>query len=214
VVAGDTKVVGRGHGDGVFIVSTAVGTVSPAHRVRPDGARPGDAVLVSGPVGDHGMTVLTARGEPRLELALTSDAAPVNGLVEALFAAGVVPRAMRDPTRGGLAGTLNEIARSSGVAVELDEAAVPVGPATAAACELLGLDPLYVANEGRIVAFTAPDEADTALRAWRAHPLGAAGARIGTVLGSGPPGRVTAVTPVGGRRMLDVMSGDPLPRIC
>jgi hydrogenase expression/formation protein HypE len=214
VVAGDTKVVGRGHGDGVFIVSTALGTVTPARRVRPDGVRPGDAVLVSGTMGDHGMTVLTARGEPRLELSLTSDVAPVNGLVEALFQAGVVPHAMRDPTRGGLAGTLNEIAGNAGVAVEIREDAVPVRPETATACELLGLDPLYVANEGKVAAFVASEDADTALRAWRAHPLGAASAGIGTVLENGPPGRVTAVTPVGGRRMLDVMSGDPLPRIC
>ncbi len=214
LVAGDTKVVGRGHGDGTYIVSTAVGVLPAGRCPRAEAVRPGDAVLVSGTLGDHGMTVLAARGELNLALELRSDAAPVNGLVEALYAAGAPPRALRDPTRGGLAGVLNEMARAAGVAVEIEEERVPVRPGTATACELLGLDPLYVANEGKVAAFVEPALAGAALAAWRAHPLGRDAARVGTVLSDGPPGRVTVRTPVGGRRLLDLMSGDPLPRIC
>jgi hydrogenase expression/formation protein HypE len=191
-----------------------VGWLPPGRRVDPASSAPGDAVLLSGTVGDHGITVLAARGDLGLEPGLSSDAAAVHDLVEGLFAAGVAPRALRDPTRGGLAGVVHELARAAGVAMEIDEASIPVHPRVAAACDLLGLDPLYVANEGKVVAVVPASQADRAVAAWREHPLGRNAARIGRVLGGGKPGTALLRTAFGGRRVLPVLSGDQLPRIC
>ncbi|ENO75942.1 hydrogenase expression/formation protein HypE [Thauera sp. 63] len=215
VVTGDTKVVEQGKGDGVFITTTGVGAL-PAGR-DPGGARarPGDVVLVSGRLGEHGMAIMAQRESLAFESEIVSDSAALNGLVEALYAA--VPadaiRVLRDPTRGGLASTLNEIAAQSGVGMELDEEAIPVSPPVRAACELLGLDPLCVANEGKLVALCAPEHADALLAAMRAHPLGAEAARIGTAT-SDPQHFVQIRTSVGGWRMVDWLSGEQLPRIC
>jgi hydrogenase expression/formation protein HypE len=170
-------------------------------------------VLVSGPLGDHGLAVLAARGQLGFTIDVESDMAPLNGLVEALFASGAEIHALRDPTRGGLATTLNEIARQSGVAMSIEEPAVPVRPSVASACELLGFDPLYVANEGRLVAVVAGASADTALSTLRGHPLGLQAARIG-VVEAGPPGRVRLRTRLGTTRVVEMLSGEMLPRIC
>ncbi|MDI3515873.1 MAG: hydrogenase expression/formation protein HypE [Rhodocyclaceae bacterium] len=215
VVTGDTKVVEQGKGDGVFITTTGVGAL-PAGR-EPGGARarPGDAVLVSGTLGDHGMAILAQRESLAFESQIVSDSAALNGLVEALYAA--VPaeaiHVLRDPTRGGLASTVNEIASQSGVGFELDEAAIPVAPQVRAACELLGLDPLNIANEGKLVVVCAADAAEAALAALRAHRLGAAAARIGTVVAD-ERCFVQLRTPLGGRRMVDWLAAEQLPRIC
>ena len=215
VVTGDTKVVEQGKGDGVFIATTGVGALPAGRRIGGALARPGDAVLVSGTVGDHGVAVLSRRESLEFETAVVSDTAALHGLVAQLLAAvpeGAV-HVLRDPTRGGLATTLNEIARQSRVGLLLDEAAVPVQPQVEAACELLGLDPLYIANEGKLVAIVAPEHADAALAALRAHPLGRAAARIGTVQDD-PQRFVQMVTRFGGRRVVDWLSGEPLPRVC
>ncbi len=215
IVTGDTKVVEQGKGDGVFITTTGVGAL-PAGR-DPGGARarPGDAVLVSGTLGDHGMAILAQRESLAFESQIVSDSAAVNGLVEALYAA--VPadaiRVLRDPTRGGLASTVNEIAAQSGVGIELDEAAIPVAPQVLAACELLGLDPLNIANEGKLVVVCAARFAEAALAALRAHPRGAAAARIGQVIDD-PRRFVQLRTVLGGRRMVDWLAAEQLPRIC
>lgn len=215
VVTGDTKVVEQGKGDGVFIATTGVGALPAGRRIGGALARPGDVVLVSGTVGDHGVAVLSQRESLEFETAVVSDTAALHGLVAQLLAAvpeGAV-HTLRDPTRGGLATTLNEIARQSCVGLLLDEAAVPVQPQVEAACELLGLDPLYIANEGKLVAIVAPEHADAALAALRAHPLGRDAARIGTVQDD-PQRFVQMVTRFGGRRVVDWLSGEPLPRIC
>ncbi|WP_085318044.1 hydrogenase expression/formation protein HypE [Derxia lacustris] len=215
VVAGDTKVVERGKGDGVFIATTGVGALPAGRDTGGANARPGDVVLVSGSIGDHGVAILSERESLSFETEIRSDTAALNGLVEALFAA--VPaeavRVLRDPTRGGLATTLNEIAGQSGCGVELDEAAIPFEPQVAAACELLGLDALYLANEGKLIAIVAPEAADAALAALRAHPLGAQAARVGTVV-EDAHGFVRMRTRMGGQRVVDWLSGEPLPRIC
>jgi hydrogenase expression/formation protein HypE len=216
IVAGDTKVVERGHGDGVYITTTGVG-VLPDPGERPPlscaNARPGDRVLVSGPVGDHGVAVLSVREGLSFETSLVSDCAPLAGLSRAIVRAcprGL--RAMRDPTRGGLATALHEIAAASGVAIEIEEPRIPVRPEVEGACELLGLDPLYVACEGRLIAIVAPDEAPAALAAMRADPLGAGAAEIGSIAAGTP--RLTLRSGIGGRRVLSPLSGEPLPRIC
>src|SRR3990172_1637401 len=188
IIAGDTKVAERGKADGVFIQTTGVGTIPVGRDVGGAQARPGDTVLVSGPVGDHGLAVLAARGQLGFAIDVESDVAPLNGLVEALFDAGVEIHVLRDPTRGGLATTLNEIAQQSGASITLEEEAIPVRPAVASACELLGFDPLYVANEGRLVVIAAGEASDAALKALRAHPLGRGAQRIGVVEGT-PAGR-------------------------
>ncbi len=214
VATGDTKVVQRGKADGCFITTSGVGAVHPGARLSIANARPGDRVIVSGPVGDHGATVMLARGELGISAQVASDTAPLNGLVAALLdeaAAGT--HALRDPTRGGLATVLNEVAAASGVGVVLDEAAIPVRTAVRGACELLGIDPLYVACEGRMVAVVAPDLADRALAAMRAHPLGAEATVVGEVTAE-PAGMVLEKTAFGGTRVVDMLSGDPLPRIC
>lgn len=215
IVTGDTKVVEQGHGDGVFISTTGAGWLPPGRRLGGDQARPGDVVLVSGPIGDHGVAVLSQRESLAFETAIVSDSAALNGLTAAMLAA--VPegsvRVLRDPTRGGLATTLNEITRQSGVGITLDEAKIPVRAQVEAACELLGLDPLYVACEGRLVAICAPDVADQLLAAMHAHPLGQQAARIGIVTDD-PHRFVQMATRFGGRRVVDWLSGEQLPRIC
>lgn len=213
VVAGDTKVVERGHGDGLYINTTGLGVVPAEVEVGPERGRPGDVVFLSGTIGDHGIAVLSRREGLGFETALQSDSAPLHGLVEALLRAAPHTHTLRDPTRGGLAAVLNELAAASGVGIELDEAAIPVRPAVRAACEMLGFDPLDVANEGKLVAFVPPEEAEAALEALRAHPLGRDAARIG-VLTSEHPGMVLARTPIGGHRVVDMPPGELLPRIC
>ena len=213
VVTGDTKVVPRGKGDRVYVTTSGVGVVAPDRRVSGANAQPGDVVLISGTVGDHGMAVISVRSGISFETDLVSDVAPLNGLVEALFQAGVQVHALRDPTRGGVATTLNEIARQSGVAIEVDEASVPLRPEVIGACELLGFDPLYVANEGKMLVFVPAEDAEKTLQTLRAHPLGRHAAAIGRVLDE-PPGRVFLKTQIGGRRILDMQSGEQLPRIC
>jgi hydrogenase expression/formation protein HypE len=213
VVAGDTKVVERGHGDGIYINTAGMGVVPEGVEIGPDRAQPGDVALLSGTAGDHGIAVLSQREGLEFETDLISDSTALNGLVETLLAAAPHTHCLRDPTRGGLAAALNELATTSGVGVEIEEAAVPVRPAVAAACEMLGFDPLTIANEGKLVAFVPPEEAEAALEALRAHPLGQAAARIGVVTGEHPR-MVLARTPIGGRRVVDMPLGELLPRIC
>jgi hydrogenase expression/formation protein HypE len=213
VVAGDTKVVERGKADGLYVNTAGVGLLGRATPPAPDRVRPGDRVVVSGTLGDHGMAVLVARGELELEVDLESDTAPVHELAAALLELGDGLRWMRDPTRGGLATALNELAGETGLAVRLAENTLPVRAAVVGACEILGIDPLYVANEGKLVAVVAPDVAEEALAALRAHPLGAEAAFVGEV-GAEPEGLVLLETSLGGSRIVDMLVGDPLPRIC
>lgn len=213
IVAGDTKVAERGKADGLFISTSGVGVIPPGRQVGGGRAVPGADVVVSGTLGDHGIAVLAARGQLRFEAEVTSDVAPLNGLAEAMFAACPDLAVLRDPTRGGLATALNEIAVQSGVGIVLEETAIPVGVAVLSACELLGMDPLYVANEGKLVAIVPPAQTESVLRAMRAHPLGREACRIGTVTRE-PPGKVLMRTLIGGTRIVDVLSGEMLPRIC
>ncbi len=215
VVCGDTKVVEQGKGDGVFITTTGIGALPPGRAPGGACARAGDVVLVSGTMGNHGMAIMAAREALAFESAIRSDSAAVHGLVEALYAAvdAADIHVLRDPTRGGLATTLNEITRQSGVGMLIEEAAIALDPQVAAACELLGLDPFYLANEGRLVVICAPASAAAALAALRAHPLGRDAARIGEVIAD-HHGWVQMRTALGGMRMLDWLNGEPLPRIC
>jgi hydrogenase expression/formation protein HypE len=214
IVGGDTKVVEHGKADGLYVTSAGIGCVDARFRLSPRSLRPGDRVLVSGPIGDHGITVLLARGDIDLECGLRSDTRSVWPLVHALAeAAGDRIRWMRDPTRGGAATALNELARDAGVCIALDEERVPVRDEVRGACELLGLDPLHIANEGQFLAIVAPDRADDALAALRATPGGEAAALIGEVRGT-PSRTVLAVSGFGGTRVVDMLVGDPLPRIC
>ena len=213
IVSGDTKVVDRGAADGLYITTAGVGVIPEGRVLGPELVRPGDVVLVSGTIADHGMAVMLARGDLTLEADIESDTAPLGGLTAALFAAAPSTRWLRDPTRGGLGTVCNELAQATDLAVVLDEAALPVDPAVAAACELLGIDPLYVANEGKLVAVVAPDEADAALTALRSDPLGVRAAAIGEVKAD-PEGIVVLLTTFGGTRIVDMLVGDPLPRIC
>jgi hydrogenase expression/formation protein HypE len=213
VVAGDTKVVDRGAADGLYVVSSGVGLVPPGRVVDAASVRPGDVVLLSGTIGDHGMAVMLARGDLALDADIASDTAPLHDLVETLLAAAPATRWMRDATRGGLGSVCNELTRDAEVAVVLHESSLPVRPQVAGACDILGIDPLYVANEGRFVAVVPPDEAGPALAALHGHPLGREAARIGEVRAD-PPGVVVLITPIGGTRIVDMLVGDPLPRIC
>ena len=213
VVTGDTKVVERGKADGVFITTTGVGVVPEGVTLSGDRARPGDAILLSGPIGDHGMAIMASRESLGFSSPIVSDTAALHGLIAAMLDTGADLRVLRDPTRGGLATTLNEIARQSGAGMMLQEAAIPVNPAVAAACEFLGLDPLYVANEGKLVAIVADADAEKVLAAMRAHPLGQRAARIGTVL-EDDHHFVQMTTGFGGRRIVDWLTGEQLPRIC
>jgi hydrogenase expression/formation protein HypE len=213
IVAGDTKVVERGKGDGVYINTTGIGTIEHDRDLSPRCIRPGDRVLVSGPIGDHGIAIMVARGGLDLEVDLESDTAPLHEVAAALVAAAPGLRCMRDPTRGGVATVLNELAMAAEVAIVLDELAVPVRAEVTGACEILGIDPLYVANEGKLVAVVAPEDEAAALAALRSHPFGVQAAVIGEVR-SDPPGMVVLETGFGGSRIVDMLAGDPLPRIC
>ncbi len=212
IVAGDTKVVQRGKADGLYINTAGVGVLRHNGTIAGDQARPGDAVILSGPMGDHGIAVLSARGELGFEADVVSDVAPLNHLVEAMMAAGEL-HVLRDPTRGGVATTLNEIARQSAVAVVLDERAIPVRPAVASACEMLGFDPLYVANEGKLLAIVAAEAAPAVLAAMRATRYGEEAVIIGRVQAA-PQGRVLMRTSIGSTRVVDMLAGEMLPRIC
>jgi hydrogenase expression/formation protein HypE len=213
IVAGDTKVVERGKADGLYINTTGIGAIDPAFRPAPARAQAGDAILVSAPIARHGMAIMAAREGLSFQSAITSDSACLAPLVDALRPYGSDVHVLRDATRGGVASALNEIALASGVGVEIDEAAIPVPGDVRAACEMLGLDPLYVANEGVMVAFVAEGQADAALRALRAHALGAEATRIGRVVAAHP--RLVALrTALGGTRVVDLLPGDQLPRIC
>jgi hydrogenase expression/formation protein HypE len=213
IAAGDTKVVERGMADGLYINTSGLGVVERDCALSPQGIRAGDRVLVSGTIGDHGMSIMIARGELELEVDLDSDTAPLHALVNELLESVDGVRCLRDPTRGGVATTLNELAMTAQVCVVLDEASLPIRPEVDGACEILGIDPLYVANEGKLIAIVAPEEADPALAALRRHPLGADAAIIGTVQPD-PPGMVLLDTAFGGSRVVDMLAGDPLPRIC
>ncbi|MEB2345714.1 MAG: hydrogenase expression/formation protein HypE [Deltaproteobacteria bacterium] len=212
VATGDTKVVERGKGDGLFVTTAAVGLVPGARELGPGRVREGDAVLASGPIGCHGAAVLSVREGLHFESEIMSDSAWIGPMVEALLEAVPGTRCLRDPTRGGLGAVLHEIARGAGAELEIDEAAVPVDAPVRAACELLGLDPLFLASEGRCVAFVAEADAERALAALRSHPLGRGAARIGRVRAGAP--RVVVRTRMGARRLLVLPEGEPLPRIC
>lgn len=214
IVTGDTKVVERGHGDGVYINTAGVGIIRPGLTLGPHHAMPGDVVLVSGTIGDHGMAIMSVREGLEFESQIRSDCAALNGLIGyVLDEVGSSVHAMRDPTRGGLASTLNEIAASSGVGIEIDETQLPVRSEVQSACELLGLDPVYVANEGKVVIFVAPEAADRALEVMRAHPLGADAARIGHVTAEHKR-ILVARTAMGANRVIPTQIGEQLPRIC
>jgi hydrogenase expression/formation protein HypE len=213
VVTGDTKVVEKGKADGCYINTAGVGVIEHDLDLGVANAQPGDAIIVSGPIGDHGVTIMLARGELDLEADVTSDTAPMNGLVAGLLSATPGVRALRDATRGGVATILNEIAKSANVGVLVSENDIPVRPGVRGASELLGIDPMYVACEGRLVAVVHADQADQALAALHAHPLGEQAAVIGRVTAD-PPGIVQLKTAFGGTRIVDLLVGDPLPRIC
>ena len=213
VITGDTKVVERGKGDGVFITTTGIGVVPPGINISGDRAQPGDRVIVSGTMGDHGVAVMSFRENLSFGTTIRSDTAALHGLVAAMVQAVPDIHCLRDPTRGGLATTLNEFARQSGVGFLLTESAIPLRPQVSAACELLGLDPLYVANEGKLVAVCAPETAERLVAAMRAHPLGRNAAQIGEVI-EDAHSFVQMQTAFGGTRLVDSLSGEQLPRIC
>jgi len=213
IVTGDTKVVEKGKADGVFITTSGVGIVPRARRLSIAAARPGDAILVSGPIGDHGVAILSVREGIDFETELQSDCAPLTSLTRAMFEISPQIRCLRDPTRGGLSGVLQDIATRSKVGISIDEALVPIRPEVRAASDLLGLDPLYIACEGRLVAVVAAEDAERVLRTLRAHPLGQEAAIIGRVL-SEDPGVVRMHSRIGGERVVPQLSGEQLPRIC
>ncbi|MEO1015744.1 MAG: hydrogenase expression/formation protein HypE [Pseudomonadota bacterium] len=215
IVAGDTKVVERGKGDGVFITTTGLGVIPDSVETPPgaDRARAGDVILVSGTVGDHGVTILSAREALPMSVPFESDTAALHSLVADLLAAAPGVKVLRDPTRGGLATAVNEICRASGVGALLRETSIPIRKTVDAACELLGVDPLYLANEGKLIAVVEASAADAALAALRGHPLGREAAVIGEIVDD-PDGFVQMETAFGGKRLVDWLTGDPLPRIC
>jgi hydrogenase expression/formation protein HypE len=214
IITGDTKVVDRGACDKLFLTTTGVGVIPRGVEVGAHLARPGDVILVNGVLGDHGAAILGARGDLLIDSPIESDCAALHELVAALLAAAPGTRCLRDATRGGVATVLNEIADASRVAIEIDETRTPLRPAVRGFCEILGLDPLYLANEGKLVAVVAAAEAEAALAALRAHPLGRAAVIIGAVERAGEPGRVTMRTLLGGTRIVDTLVGEQLPRIC
>ena len=213
VVTGDTKVVEKGKGDGLFINTTGIGVVPDGVDLSANRARPGDKVLISGSIGDHGIAILAQRAGLEFETEIRSDSAALHTLVAEILGVTHEIRCMRDPTRGGVSSTLNEIAQQSGVGIEIEEAFLPIHEEVRGACELFGLDPLYVANEGKLIAIVAPDAAGDVLQAMRCHPLGAEAQIIGTVK-EDHVGLVTMRTPLGTTRIVDMLSGDQLPRIC
>ncbi len=212
-VAGDTKVAEKGKADGLFVNTTGIGWLPAGRKIGGEMAQPGDAVLISGTLGDHGIAVLGARGDLGFETGVQSDVAPLNGLIRDVLAAAPGVHVLRDPTRGGLATTLNEIAVQSECGIWLDEKAIPVDPTVQATCEMLGFDPLYVANEGKVIVIVPEAEAGAALAAMRAHPYGRNAARIGAIRADSPR-RVLLRTLIGGTRILDLLAGEMLPRIC
>ena len=217
IVTGDTKVVERGAADGLFINTAGIGTIPAGRCTGPQAVRAGDRLLINGCLGEHGIAVLAARNDLALQIPVRSDCAPLGGLVDAMFAA--VPgdarlRWLRDCTRGGLATVVNEFAREGRLQIRLEEAALPHSDAVRGACEILGLDMLYLANEGKLAAIVAPEHCDAVLAAMRAHPLGRAAAVVGEVLADGQPGLVTLRSAFGGERVVDLLQGDQLPRIC
>ncbi len=213
LVTGDTKVVDRGKGDRIFITTTGIGVVPAGRSLSIAAARLGDRVIVSGTIGDHGIAIMSVREGLQFETALQSDSAPLTDLVRVVLESSEHVRCMRDPTRGGLASTLNELAAASRVGVSLVESAIPIRPEVRSACEVLGLDPLYVASEGKLVAVVAPEDADAVLGAMRKHPLGEHAAIIGEVVAA-HPGMVTQRSPIGGERIVSMLAGEQLPRIC
>ena len=213
IVTGDTKVVNRGAADGMYVTTAGVGEVPAGRFLGADRVQPGDRVVVSGTIADHGMAVMLARGDLALEADIRSDTAPLGALVDVVLSAAPATRWLRDPTRGGVATVCNELAAATNLSVILDERLLPVEPAVSGACDLLGIDPLYVANEGKFVAVVAAEEADAALAALRSHPLGRRAALIGEIR-EDPPGIVVLLTTFGGTRIVDMLVGDPLPRIC
>jgi hydrogenase expression/formation protein HypE len=213
IVTGDTKVVQRGACDKIFITTTGIGVIRPGLNLGIDLVKPGDAILVNGLLGDHGAAILCARGDMELETSIDSDCAALHGLIEALLAAAPGTRCIRDATRGGVATVLNEIADASDVSIEIDEALTPLRDEVRGFCEILGLDPLYLANEGKIVIAVPVEESAAALAALSAHPLGRRSSIIGHA-GRGESGRVTMQTVFGGRRIVDMLVGEQLPRIC
>jgi hydrogenase expression/formation protein HypE len=213
IVTGDTKVVDKGHSDGVYINTSGIGLIPDGVQIAPQQARPGDVVLVSGTLGDHGMAIMSVREGLEFETVIQSDSAALNGLVAAMLAAAPDLHVLRDPTRGGLASALNEIAKAAGVGITLEDRLLPVRAEVAAACELLGMDPVYVANEGKLIAIAPAERADTLLEVMRAHPLGRDAARIGQVVAA-HPGMVVSRTGIGGTRVVSMQIGEQLPRIC
>jgi hydrogenase expression/formation protein HypE len=213
IVTGDTKVVNHGNADKLFINTTGIGTVPPRLNISGSNAQPGDKVILSGPIGDHGVAVMAQRENLRLKVPVQSDCAPLNSLVAEMLGSGQGIHCMRDPTRGGLATTLNEIAIQSQVSIRIYEDNIPVRDSISAACEMLGLDPLYIANEGKLVAIVEPEYADEVLNVMRHNPYGTESVIIGDVEG-GRPGRVVMKTRLGASRIIDMLSGELLPRIC
>jgi hydrogenase expression/formation protein HypE len=213
IVTGDTKVVPKGAADGFFVTTTGVGVIPSGRTLSPASVRAGDKVLLSGSMGDHGMAVMLARGDLAIEADIHSDTASLSPLVELLMAAAPSTRWLRDATRGGVGTVCNELAQACGLGVLLEEDRLPVRPMVNGACELLGIDPLYVANEGKFVAVVAPEEADAGLAALQSHPLGADAAEVGEIV-TEPSETVVLRTGFGGTRIVDMLVGDPLPRIC
>lgn len=213
VIAGDTKVVERGKGDGIFITTTGIGVVPENVRISGDRAEAGDRILINGCIGDHGVAILASRENLQFSTVIQSDSAALADLVACMVRAVPDIHCLRDPTRGGLATTLNELARQSGVGMMIQEDAIPVKPSVKAACELLGLDPLYIANEGKLVCLCPPEQADALLAVMRRHPLGREAAIIGEVVAD-PDGLVRMATGFGGHRVVDWLAGEQLPRIC
>jgi hydrogenase expression/formation protein HypE len=213
IVTGDTKVVDKGKGDQIFINTSGVGVIESPRPIAPTQVRPGDVILLSGDIGRHGMAIMAKREGLEFETAIESDCAPLADCVLSLLRAGIEVHCLRDLTRGGLASAVVEIAGSAGAQIDLDDAAIPVIEPVRAACEFLGLDPLYVANEGRFIAFVSPKDADRALQILKSHPLGSGAARIG-VVSQGRAGMVTLRTTIGTQSIVDMLSGEQLPRIC
>ncbi len=213
LITGDTKVVDRGKGDKIFINTSGIGIVDDGAEMRPQRIQPGDKIIINGDIGLHGIAVMSVREGLEFETEIRSDTAPLNGLVQEMLETSINIHTMRDPTRGGIATTLNELAEQSGLGIELEEDAIPVSEAVGGACEILGLDPLYIANEGRLLAFVSPHDSDMVLDTMRRHPLGKDSAVIGEVV-NGHDGLVLMKSRIGGTRVVDMLTGEQLPRIC
>jgi len=213
LVTGDTKVVDRGKGDKIFINTSGIGIIPDGVQINPKNAKAGDKILLSGTIADHGIAIMSVREGLEFETQIKSDCAPLNGLVDAMFAASRKIHVLRDPTRGGVASALNEIAESARIGIDLWEKSIPVSEEVNGACEILGFDPLYVANEGKLIAFVDPGDADKVLQNMRTHPLGKQSVIIGEAT-SDHQGTVVMRTGIGGSRVVDMLSGEQLPRIC